>query len=61
MGTPFCKTAVNGRLGVLLFRELVSIQNMQRFSLLSFAVEKFCHIIVHCNGANCVTIYLCVL
>ena len=37
------------------------IQNKQRFAVLSFAVDKICHIGVHCIGAMCVIIYLWVV
>ena len=50
-----------GRFGVSLFSELVSVQDKQRFALLSFTVDKFCHIVVHCNGAMCLMMCLCVV
>ena len=50
---------MSGRFGVSLFSELVSVQDKQRFALLSFTVDKFRHIGVHCIGAMCVMICLC--
>ena len=41
-----------------LFSELVSVQDKQRFALLSFTVDKLCHIGVHCIGAMCVMMSL---
>ena len=59
MRTPFYTTPVSGRFGVSLFSEHVSVQDKQRFALLSFTVDKFCHIGVHCIGALCLMICLC--
>ena len=58
MLTPFCTTPVSGRFGVSLFSELVSVQDKQRFALLSLTVDKFCHFGVRCFGAMCVMICL---
>ena len=47
--------------GVALFSELVSVQDEQRFALLSFTVDKICRMGVHGIVAMCVMIYLCVV
>ena len=52
---------MSGRFGVSLFSELVSGQDKERFALLNFTIDKFCHIGVHCIGAMCLIMCLCVV
>ena len=61
MGKPTCTTLVSGRFGVSLFSELLFVQDKQRFALLSFNIDKICHISVPCFSAMFVMIYFCIV